>query len=167
MNFDQAFHKLLGHEGGFTDDKRDPGNWTGGRVGVGELKGTNFGIAANTYPEEDIRNLTVDRAKLLYRRDFWNRIRADELPAVIRYPMFDAAVNSGVPQASRWLQRAVGATADGIIGPRTLAATNAMEPQVVLRRLLSVRLRFMTGLSNWPVHGRGWARRIADLMEIA
>jgi len=167
MNFDQAFHNLLGHEGGFTDDKRDPGNWTGGRVGVGELKGTNFGIAANTYPEEDIRNLTVDRAKLLYRRDFWNRIRADELPAVIRYPMFDAAVNSGVPQASRWLQRAVGATADGVIGPRTLAATNAMEPQVVLRRLLSVRLRFMTGLSNWPVHGRGWARRIADLMEIA
>jgi len=134
---------------------------------VGELKGTNFGIAANTYPKEDIRNLTVDRAKFLYQRDFWNRIRADELPAVIRYPMFDAAVNSGVPQASRWLQRAVGATDDGIIGPRTLAATNAMEPQVVLRRLLSVRLRFMTNLSNWPVHGRGWARRIADLMEIA
>ena len=167
MNFDQSFQKLLGHEGGFTDDKRDPGNWTGGRVGVGELKGTNFGIAANTYPNEDIRNLTVDRAKFLYQRDFWNRIRADDLPAVIRYPMFDAAVNSGVPQASRWLQRAVGATDDGVIGPRTLAATNAMEPQVVLRRLLSVRLRFMTNLSNWPVHGRGWARRIADLMEIA
>ena len=165
MTFDQAFTKLLGHEGEFTDDARDPGNWTGGRVNVGTLKGTKFGIAANTYPDEDIRNLTVDRAKQLYRRDFWDRVRAEQLPESIRYAMFDAAVNSGVPQASRWLQRAVGANPDGIIGPRTLAAVQAADQSTLLRRLLAVRLRFMTDLSNWPAHGRGWARRIADLME--
>lgn len=164
MNFDQAFHTLLGHEGGFTEDPRDPGNWTGGRVGAGELRGTKFGIAANTYPNEDIRNLTVDRAKEIYRRDFWNPVRADELPAEVRYAVFDAAVNSGVRQAARWLQRAVGVRDDGVIGPITLGAVRATDPQVLLRRMLSARLRFMTDLPTWPTFGRGWARRIADLM---
>ncbi len=165
MNFDAAFDKLLGHEGGFTDDPRDPGNWTGGRANMGQLLGTKFGIAANTYPNEDIRNLTVERAKEIYRRDFWGRVRADELPETIRHAMFDAAVNSGVSQAARWLQRAVGVTADGIIGPRTLAAVRAADQESLLRRILAVRLRFMSDLANWPVHSRGWARRIADLLE--
>ena len=166
MNFDQAFDILLGHEGGFSDHPADPGNWTGGRVGVGELRGTKFGIAANTYPNEDIRNLTVDRAKEIYRRDFWNPVRAEELPAAIRYAVFDAAVNSSPRQAARWLQRAVGVRDDGIIGPITLGAVRAADPERVLRRVLAQRLRFMTGLSNWPAFGRGWARRIADLMEM-
>jgi lysozyme family protein len=165
MNFDTAFHKLHGHEGDFTDDHRDPGNWTGGRIGVGELKGTKFGIAANTYPNEDIRGLTIERAKQIYRRDFWDQVRAEELPAQLRYPVFDAAVNSGVRQSIRWLQRAVGATDDGVFGPMTMLAVKQNNADVVVRRLLSQRLRFMTGLSNWPAHGRGWARRIADLME--
>lgn len=164
MDFDQAFHKLLGHEGGFSDNPYDPGNWTGGGVNVGELRGTKYGIAANTYPNEDIRNLTVERAKEIYRLDFWNRVRADDLPAEVRYAVFDAAVNSGAAQAARWLQRAVGVRDDGVIGPVTLAAVQDAEPQALLRRLLSVRLRFMTDLSTWTAFGRGWARRIADLM---
>ena len=167
MNFDQAFTTLLGHEGGFTEDPRDPGNWTGGRVGIGELRGTKFGIAANTYPNEDIRNLTVDRAKAIYRRDFWNPVRADELPAEVRYAVFDAAVNSGPRQSIRWLQRAAGVKDDGIIGPQTLAAVRAADPERLLRRMLAQRLRFMAGLPTWPAFGRGWARRIADLMEMA
>ena len=164
MDFDTAFHTLLGHEGGFTEDPRDPGNWTGGRPNVGELKGTKFGIAANTYPNEDIRNMTVERAKEIYRRDFWDKVRADELPAEVRYAVFDAAVNSGPRQAARWLQRAVGVRDDGVIGPITLGAVRATDPQALLRRMLAARLRFMTDLSTWPTFGRGWARRIADLM---
>ncbi|HSW63686.1 MAG TPA: putative peptidoglycan-binding domain-containing protein, partial [Dissulfurispiraceae bacterium] len=91
--------------------------------------------------------------------------RADELPAEVRYAVFDAAVNSGVRQAARWLQRAVGVRDDGVIGPITLGAVRATDPQVLLRRMLAQRLRFMAGLPNWPAFGRGWARRIADLME--
>jgi len=165
MDFDQAFETLLKHEGGFTDDPRDPGNWTGGRVNTGKLLGTKFGIAANTYPDEDIRNLTVERAKQIYRRDFWDQVRADELPETIRHAMFDAAVNSGVQRAVRWLQSVVDTNMDGIIGPITLAAVRSFDQQLLLRRLLATRLRFMANLTNWPVHGRGWARRIADLME--
>ena len=164
MTFDEAFEKLIGHEGGFTDDRNDPGNWTGGKIGAGELRGTKYGIAANSYPTEDIKNLTVDRAKAIYRRDYWNKVMSDELPAAIRYAVFDAAVNSGVRQSVRWLQRAVAVKDDGVIGPVTMAAINAQDPQALLRRMLSQRLRFMTDLTAWPNFSRGWARRIADLM---
>ena len=166
MNFDQAFEKLLGHEGGYTDNPKDPGNWTGGKVSVGQLKGTKFGIAANTYPDLDIKNLTVEQAKAIYRRDFWDRVRADELPPRIRYAMFDATVNSGPGQAVRWLQRAVNVADDGKLGPITLRAAKSADQEQVLRRMLSQRLRFMASLSTWPAFSRGWARRIADLLEV-
>lgn len=55
MTFDKAFDRLIGHEAGYSNDRRDPGNWTGGIVGKGQLKGTKFGIAANTYPNLDIK----------------------------------------------------------------------------------------------------------------
>ena len=70
MNFDEAFKTVIGHEGGFTQNPKDTGNWTLGKVGAGINKGTKYGIAANTYPNEDIKNLTLERAKQLYKRDF-------------------------------------------------------------------------------------------------
>jgi lysozyme family protein len=156
MNFDQAFHALLGHEGGFVDHPSDPGG------------ATNWGITervarANGYVGH-MRDLPVSVAKSIYRKDYWTPIRAEELPAVVRYAVFDAAVNSGNRQAIIWLQRAVGATPDGVIGPQTLGAVRSASGEQVLRRMLSARLRFMTDLKTWPTFGRGWARRIADLM---
>lgn len=159
MNFDTAFHKLLGHEGGFVNHPNDPGG------------ATNWGITErvarlNGYTGP-MQLLPVDVAKAIYRKDYWTPIRAEDLPEAIRYAVFDAAVNSGNRQAIQWLQRAVGATADGVIGPRTLLAVKTHSPEVVLRRMLSQRLRFMTDLKNWPSFSRGWARRIADLLEAA
>lgn len=158
MNFDQAFTTLLKHEGGFSDHPADPGGKT--RFGITEAVAREAGYRG------DMRELPIDLAKRIYKERYWDAVRADELPEAIRYAVFDAAVNSGPRQAIRWLQRAVGAKDDGIIGPKTLAAVRAADPQVLLRRMLSARLRFMTGLSNWPAFGRGWARRIADLMEM-
>jgi len=158
MNFDRAFHTLLGHEGGFVDHPDDPGgatNW-----GVTERVARAHGYTGH------MRDLPVDTAKAIYRKDYWDAVRAEELPAAIRYAVFDAAVNSGPRQAIRWLQRAVGVRDDGVIGPVTLGAVRGANPEQVLRRMLAQRLRFMTGLSNWPTFGRGWARRIADLMEM-
>ncbi len=113
----------------------------------------------------DMRELPIDLAKRIYKDRYWDAVRAEELPEAIRYAMFDASVNSGVRQAIRWLQRAVGVRDDGIIGPITLSAVRAADPERLLRRMLAQRLRFMAGLPNWPTFGRGWARRIADLME--
>ena len=157
MNFDQAFDELMRHEGGYSDHAADPGGKT--RYGITEAVAREAGYRG------DMRELPIDLAKRIYRDRYWDAVRADELPEAVRYAVFDAAVNSGPRQAIRWLQRAVGAKDDGIIGPMTLAAVRAADPERVLRRVLAQRLRFMTGLPNWGAFGRGWARRIADLIE--
>jgi lysozyme family protein len=157
MNFDQAFAKLLNHEGDFSDHRDDPGGAT--RFGITEAVARRVGYRG------DMKELPLDLAKRIYKEDYWNPIRADDLPADIRYIVFDAAVNSGVQQASLWLQRSCNAGLDGVIGPKTIAAANASDWQDLKMKYLSQRLRFMTELKNWPSFSRGWTRRICDLME--
>jgi lysozyme family protein len=157
MNFDTAFALLLGHEGDFSNHPADPGGKT--RFGVTEAVAREVGYKG------DMRELPLDLAKRIYLERYWKPIRADDLPPGIRYATFDAAVNSGPAQATRWLQRALGVTADGIIGPKTLTAAYAQDMNALRLRVLAQRLRFMTNLANWPAFSRGWARRIADLME--
>jgi lysozyme family protein len=157
MNFDTAFALLLGHESDFSDHPADPGGKT--RFGVTEAVAREVGYKG------DMRELPLDLAKRIYLERYWKPIRADDLPPGIRYATFDAAVNSGPRQATLWLQRALGVEADGIIGPKTLAAAYAQDMNALRLRVLAQRLRFMTNLANWPAFSRGWARRIADLME--
>jgi lysozyme family protein len=158
VNFDQAFDALLKHEGGYSDHAADPGGKT--RYGITEVVARAHGYRG------DMRELPLDAARLIYRAAYWDAVRADELPAAIRYAVFDGAVNSGVRQSVRWLQRAVYAPDDGVIGPETLAAIKRHDPQLLLRRLLSQRLAFMVALPAWPSFSRGWARRIASLLEV-
>lgn len=167
MNFETVFDRLISHEGGWSDDPRDPGNWTGGRPNVGQLKGTKFGIAANTYPDIDIKGLTLDAAKAIYRRDWWDKIHADKLPGAIAFQVWDFAVNAGMSRAVISLQRAVGVADDGKIGPRTLAAVAAMSVTDVLSRFNAERLEFYASLSTWATYGKGWARRVAGNLRYA
>lgn len=157
MNFDAAIKHVLEVEGDFSDHKDDPGGAT--RFGITEAVARRAGYRG------DMRELPLDLAKRVYRHEYWDAVRADELPAGIRLVMFDAAVNSGVGQAVRWLQRAVGVVDDGVIGPRTLAAVGALSADSVRMRVLAQRLRFMASLPNWPAFSRGWARRVCDLLE--
>lgn len=165
--FELYMHRLLSHEGGYSNDRNDPGNWTGGRVGAGKLKGTKFGIAANTYPELDIAGLTWADAVKIYRRDFWQAIGADALPASVAYSALDGAINSGVQQSVRWLQRAAGVADDGRFGPATQAAIERTQPHDLVLRYNAERLEFMTRLRAWDNFGRGWARRIAANLAFA
>ena len=157
MNFDTAFNKLLGIEGDYSDHPSDPGGKT--RWGVTEAVAREVGYRG------DMRDLPVDLAKRIYLEKFWTPIKAEELPVGIRYTVFDGAVNSGVGQSIKWLQRALGVVDDGVIGPKTLAAANAQNADALRMRILASRLRFMSELSTWPAFGRGWARRICELME--
>jgi lysozyme family protein len=159
--------RLLSHEGGYTNDRSDPGNWTGGKVGMGQLKGTKFGIAANTYPSLDIANLTRGQAIAIYQRDFWERAQCQKLPGAVAFQLLDGAVNSGIGQASRWLQRAAGAADDGMIGPASLKSIRATDPNDLIFRFNADRIEFMTRLKNWGVHGAGWMRRIAINLRFA
>lgn len=166
MDFDTAFQRLIGHEGALSMDPKDRGNWTGGEEGKGLLKGTKYGISAAAYPGEDIAGLTLDRARELYRRDYWGPAGCDAAPPGIKFDLFDMCVNSGLSPAVRALQKAAGATVDGVLGPRTLAAVQAMPAAKLLARFNGARLLYMADAPTWPAHGRGWARRIAaNLME--
>jgi lysozyme family protein len=158
VNFATAFDVLLKHEGGFSDHAADPGGKT--RYGVTEAVAREVGYRG------DMRELPIDLAKRIYKDRYWDAVRADELPAGIRYAVFDAAVNSGPRQAVLWLQRALGVAADGVLGPKTMTAAHALNSDSLRLKLLGQRLRFMVGLPNWPAFSRGWARRIADLMEV-
>lgn len=152
MKFDEAFDRLLGHEGGYVWDSRDPGG------------ATNWGVtarvaAANGYAG-DMRDFPRDKAKAIYLKSYWTPIKADELPERLRFDVFDAAVNSGVGQAVKWLQQAIGAEPDGAIGPATLQAAAGAGPLAVAR-FNGARLKFMRDLGTWGAFGRGWADRIA------
>ena len=154
MTFDEAFQKLIGHEGGYIDHPADPGG------------ATNFGISQRSYPGEDIRGMTLERAKQIYRRDYWDAAGCEYLPAKVRFSLFDMAVNSGVKRAVQTVQAAVNADQDGIIGPKTLMLIDAMPGPMLIARFNGHRLRFMSALPNWPAFGRGWANRIAaNLLE--
>lgn len=167
MTFDEAFDRLIGHEGAFSDDPRDPGNWTGGRVNVGQLKGTKFGIAANTYGDLDIRSLTLAQAKVIYHRDWWLKAGADEFHPAIVFQMWDFAVNAGMDTAKRALQYAAGVAGDGQVGPLTIAAVKAAALNDILLRFNAYRLRHYTSLSTWGTYGKGWANRTAGQLDYA
>ncbi|MES2942939.1 MAG: glycosyl hydrolase 108 family protein [Pseudomonadota bacterium] len=165
MNFGMCFDRLISHEGGFSDDRNDPGNWTGGRVGVGLLKGTKFGIAANTYGDIDIKNLTLEEAKSLYYRDWWLKCGADQLDGAIVFQMWDFAVNAGMSTAKRALQRVARVADDGQIGPLTIRAVRAMSTSDVIMRYNAQRLRYYTSLSTFGTFGKGWVNRVAGQLE--
>ena len=124
-------------------------------------------LSHNSYPKEDIRGMTLERAKAIYRRDYWDKVHGDDWPYVLAFQLFDAAVNSGPSQAVKWLQAAVGTTQDGKLGPITWAAVQALPPSVVAARMTGHRLIAMTDM-RWSTFGKGWARRIgANLVRMS
>lgn len=157
MIFDQAFDKLLGFEGGYSNNPADPGGETMWGVTKAEAVASGYTGAMKDLPKEI--------AKKIYYKKYWQVIRADELPDLIRYATFDAAVNSGPVQAIKWLQRALGVADDGVIGANTLLAASMGSADAVLRKMLGQRLVFMASLPAFPAFGRGWARRIGELLN--
>lgn len=158
MNFDEAFTRLIGHEGGYVDDPNDPG---------GETK---YGISRRSYPGEDIPNMTLERAKEIYKRDFWRPAGCDALPNDLKFEMFDLAVHTSSPRkpflAIKFLQESCGVDVDGVLGPLTLLAAGAAPTARTLRRLQGLRLAYY---ASRPKHLRdtylaGWVTRVAKNM---
>lgn len=153
--FDTLIDRLLDHEGGYVNDPRDPG---------GE---TRFGISKRSYPSIDIKNLTRAVAVDIYRRDFWDRIQGDTLPQAFAFQALDAAVNHGMENAVRWLQRAACVAEDGVIGPVTLAAVGRADPADLVLLFNAERLRFYARLAAFDAFGRGWVYRVASNLAYA
>ncbi|GAC1664587.1 MAG: glycosyl hydrolase 108 family protein [Candidatus Dormibacteraceae bacterium] len=153
MNFDQAFDALIGNEGGYSYDPADPGGET--------MWGITARVARRNGYTGDMRTLSRDTAKGIAEHEYWMPARCDDLPPILRFQMLDAAYNSGATQAALWLQRALDVTADGVLGPATLAAAAAADPMVIAILFDSQRLDFLTDRPTWGMFGRGWAKRIA------
>lgn len=157
MNFNEAFHELLGHEGGYSNHPRDGGGET--------MWGVTYLVALAHGYNGPMKDLPVELAKNIYRKSYWDAVRADELPEQIRYAVFDAAVNSGPVRAIQWLQEAIGVPVDGKLGPQTLGKLLPMNAYAVKCRMLGIRLAFMASRSNWDAFSEGWANRIASLLK--
>jgi lysozyme family protein len=139
--FEIALEFTLKWEGGYTNHPSDPGNWTGGRMGAGTLKGTNYGISAASFPSLDIKNLTLEEVAKIYREKYWVPVAEAGVPFPASMAVFDFAVNSGVSRALRiW-----------------------RESGQDLATYQSARLEFLTGLRDFNSFGRGWVRRVNDL----
>jgi len=149
-SYDKAFNFVIGQEGGFVNDPDDPGGMT------------KYGISKRQYKNLDIRNLTLRNAKEIYRSDYWDRCKCDQLPESIKLAVFDASVNQGVKTAIKLLQRTIGATEDGIIGPETIGLASSGQSKV-LEHYLTERALYYTKINKgggFKKYGRGWLRRL-------
>lgn len=156
-SFERALSIVLEHEGGdkFTDDPLDGGG------------ATRFGISQIAHPSVDVRNLTREGAAAIYRAEYWQPMHCDELPAPLALCVFDSAVNQGRAAATRMLQDAVGATVDGVLGPKTLAAVYRQPVSRLLRRYMVARAHRYIATGGFATFGRGWIARALDVAMTA
>ena len=157
LSFQQIFDRLIGHEGGYVNDPHD----TGGE--------TIWGITKHTARENGylgaMRAMTREQAFKIYYSAFWLRYQCDKMPEAVAYQFFDTAVNHGLGNASRMLQRAVGVVDDGKIGQITLKAIRDMSISDVIMHLAAERLEFYCKLNNFSRYGKGWVRRVAGNLK--
>lgn len=148
--FELFFSKVISVEGGYVFDSQDPG---------GETK---YGISKRSYPKENIKDITLDRAKEIYYRDYWMKCRCNDLPTPLDGYVFDAAVNQGVHSAIILLQRVLESTQDGLIGPETLRKAKIAGKEVG-SDYLTRRIMQYTRTEGWSRYGVGWVRRVISL----
>lgn len=160
MSFNIAFIQVIGLEGKYSDDEHDPGNWTGGKVNEGELRGTMYGISAKAYPKTDIKSLTLPAAKDIYRRDYWDKLQGDLLPDVVAVAVFKEAVNMGVSGAIKALQRSLRVEADGVLGQVTVGMIVGHPPMLTVQQFLTEVAYEYTQMTAFPTYGKGWLSRV-------
>ena len=172
-NWEPFFEMLIKHEGNFTDDQRDSGNRKGdghGNEGSTMLGVTSWNWAKYTgvpAPKDVMKKLTVDDVKHLYKQNYWNAIRGDDLPSGVDVSCADLCVNAGPGRAAKILQRAVSAKADGSIGPQTVAAVYDFEATDVLHKFYDGREAFYRSLDDYKIYGKGWSSRNTETLEKA
>jgi len=150
-NFDECLKMLLHHEGGYVNHPSDPG---------GE---TNLGVTKKVYQEwggtKDMKDLTVEDVAPIYKKEYWDRCKCDDLESGVDWAVFDWAVNSGTGRAAKAIQKICGAAQDGAIGPKTLALIGTQNTQYVIEEFGKIRQDFYESLKTFDTFGKGWTRR--------
>lgn len=163
-DFKSSLAAVLVHEGGYSNHPKDPGGPT--MKGVIKRVYDDYRRSKDE-PIRDVRQISEDELLEIYRKRYWNLIKGDELPTGLDYVVFDGAVNSGPAQATKWLQRAVGVGADGVLGPETLRAVQAVNDiDGLIDKVQDQRLRMLKSLRTWSTFGKGWGRRVEEARRI-
>jgi len=164
-NFDACLTLLLAHEGGYVNHPQDPG----GMTNLGVTKRVWEEWTGHEVDEKQMRALTPETVAPLYKRKYWDAIRADELVDGVDYCVFDVAVNSGPGRAVKFLQSCVGVTADGGFGPATMVAVEKAEedPARLVELYCAKRLEFLQSLKTFETFGKGWSRRVQEVKDKA
>jgi len=163
LNFKRAIPLVLREEGGFVNNPKDPGG------------ATNKGVTLATFRRyvkpsgtvADLKRLTTAQAETVYYKQYWSAVDGPALPAGVDYAVFDFAVNSGPARAAKYLQAVVGAPQDGKIGPKTIAACEAMAADDVVNKLCDRRMAFLRGLKTWTTFHNGWTARVSRVRAAA
>ncbi|GLK69917.1 glycoside hydrolase family 108 protein [Ancylobacter dichloromethanicus] len=163
-SFDEALKRVLVHEGGYADHPADPGGAT--------MKGVTQRVydgwrARHGLPQRPVRRIEPGEVAAIYRRQYWDAVRGDDLPAGLDYALFDAAVNSGPAQAAKWLQRTLKVAADGQIGEATLAGLAGRDAATLVDGVCDRRLAMLRTLRTFATFGAGWTRRVAEVRAVA
>jgi lysozyme family protein len=158
-NFEQCIAALLLHEGGFVNHPKDPG----GMTNLGVTKTVWEGWTGHDTTEAAMRNLSTSDVEPLYRKKYWDAIQGDVLPSGVDYCVFDTAVNSGAGRAIKLLQRSIGVTQDGLIGPNSLAAILVSDVGSLIDKYCAARNEFLQSLSTFDTFGKGWTRRVSEV----
>lgn len=162
-NFEQCLALVLKHEGGYVNNPKDPG----GMTNLGVTKKVWEEWVGHPVDEAAMRALSVQDVAPLYKKNYWDKIKGDQLPMGVDYACFDLAVNSGVGRAAKILQQAVGVNQDGAIGPATLDAVAKANARDLATEICDLRLNFLQSLPTWATFGRGWGRRVSEVEETA
>ena len=162
-NFARAFALTLRHEGGYVDHPADPG----GATNLGVTIGTLSDWLDRKASKAEVRALTKDSVKPIYKRNYWDKMRGDELPMGVDYAVYDFGVNSSPRRGVMALQRAIGVADDGVIGPVTLGRLAEKKPEDVIRKICADRMSFLRKIKTWRTFGKGWTRRVDGVLAEA
>lgn len=154
-NFVKSLETVLKHEGGYVDHPKDPG----GRTNMGITQAVYEKYLNRTVTEEEMKNIKIGDVRIIYKENYWDKVKGDDLPSGVDFCVFDWAVNSGVSRASKALQKIIGAKADGVIGPNTLKAVESADSEIIIQQLTEAREDFYKRLSTFDTFGKGWLSR--------
>jgi lysozyme family protein len=162
-NFEECMARLLAHEGGYVWHAEDPG----GETNLGVTRAVYEQYAGRQVMDGEMEGLTHDDVYPIYKENYWDRVRGDELPSGVDLSVFDWGVNSGTSRSAKALQRIAGVEQDGGIGPMTLQAVLEIEPAEIIEQMHHMRDSFYRSLSTFDTFGRGWIRRNDETKEQA
>ena len=166
-NFHKCLDMILHHEGGYVNHPKDPG----GMTNLGVTKRVYEDWVGYAVSEHTMQNLTEEDVGPIYRKNYWDRLKCDELPEGLDLCVFDFGVNAGTGRSAKYLQRMIGTVADGGIGPNTLRALGNYIEEVgtegAIKNFQSKRQEYYESLSTFETFGRGWTRRVDETTKAA